>query len=76
MAVSGFPDNGVSSRVFVALCDALILTSMVRIIKASTKPGLHGDCPKVEPHADDLDDESESSEKELSDKDNEYRHGM
>jgi hypothetical protein len=50
---------------------------MVRIIKASTKSGRPGGCPKVESHADDLHDESEFSEKEFSDsdKDSEYRLG-
>ena len=57
-------------------CDTLAFTSMVRIIKASTKYTLPGGCPKVESHADDLHDEIEFSEKELSDKDSEYRHGV
>ena len=61
---------------FVPLCDNLIFTSMVRIIQASTKCSRPGDSFRVESHADDLHDESEFSEKEVSDNDSEYRHGV
>jgi hypothetical protein len=53
--------------------DDLISTSMVRIIKSSTKSIRPGGSSKVKSHTDDLMDESEFSDKEVSDEDSDYR---
>jgi len=62
---------------FVPLCDnTVIFTSMVRIIKAPTKSILSGSSSKGKARVDDSIDESEFSEKELSDEERDYKHGV